>query len=332
MAGVVAYHLWPNAIRGGYLGVSVFFVLSGFLITGRLLAEHERTGAVSLMSFYDRRFRRLLPAASLVVLGVVVVVIATGQRTVLSAGDVRAAVFWHYNWHELARHFEYGGVAPSALGHYWSLAIEEQFYFVFPVIAASALRWGGRRALAVAVSVLAAAGLVMSIAFDSYFNSLGRMSEIAFGCVLAVFGWTIARAEVAHRITSAALVILLTAFVFVDLPTRNELPNVAIICTVAATLLCITAAGSQHPMLVSAPLVVLGRYSYSVYLVHWPVIVLVDGLATQLVLTAVLSAASYHLVEAPIRFAKEVTPDEDLHRPHHDLVVVVGSSSDRIHP
>ena len=101
----------------------------------------------------------------------------------LSAGDVRSAVFWHYNWHEMARNFEYGGVAPSALGHYWSLSIEEQYYFVFPLVAMGALRLGGRRALSATVAAMVAAGLVLAVMLDSYFSSFSRMAEIAFGCL-----------------------------------------------------------------------------------------------------------------------------------------------------
>jgi peptidoglycan/LPS O-acetylase OafA/YrhL len=330
VAAVVAYHLWPETIRGGYLGVSVFFTLSGFLITGRILAEFDRTGSLSLVTFYDRRFRRLLPAASAVVLAVVLVVVITDQPEVLSAGDVRSAVFWHYNWHELARNFQYGGVAPSVLGHYWSLSIEEQYYFVFPLVSLIALRLGGRRALSVIVTSMTVAGVVLAFTLDSYFNSFSRMAEIAFGCLLAVTGWSIRRSSVGRGVISVGLVALLAVFVLVELPARNELPNVALLVTALATIGCIAAAESEHRLLIAPPMVVLGRYSYSIYLVHWPIIVFVDGLIWQLVLMVACSLASFHLIESPIRLAKGVTPDATLHSPRGDVRVDADSGRDRL--
>lgn len=330
VAAVVAYHLWPETIRGGYLGVSVFFTLSGFLITGRILAEFERTGRLSLVTFYDRRFRRLLPAASAVVLAVVLVVVITDQRAVLAAGDVRAAVFWYYNWHELARNFEYGGVAPSALGHYWSLSIEEQYYFVFPAVAMISLRLGGRRALSVIVTAMSVAGVCLAFTLDSYFNSFSRMAEIAFGCLLAITGWSIRRTKVGRGVVSVGLVALLVVFVLVDLPARNELPNIALLITALATIGCIAAAETEHRVLVAKPMVLLGRYSYSIYLVHWPIIVFVDGLILRLVLIVACSLASFHLVESPIRLAKGVTPHAPVHSSRDDLVVDADSGRDRL--
>lgn len=330
VAAVVAYHLWPLTVRGGYLGVSVFFTLSGYLITGRILAEYERTGGLSLVRFYDRRFRRLLPAASAVVLAVVLTASLTGRSEVLSAGDVRSAVFWHYNWHELASDFQYGGVAPSSLGHYWSLSIEEQYYFLFPLAAMLALRFGGRRSLTWLVAAMALSGVLLALLLDSYFNSFSRMGEIAVGCLLAVSGAAITKAAAARALAAIGVAAMVPVFLFVSLPTRNELPNAALVVTMMATLACIGAATFDPPLLTLRPLVVLGKYSYSIYLVHWPIIVFVDGFVLRMALIAVCSVASYHLVESPIRLAKEVTPDATLHSARHNIGVDAGRSSDQL--
>lgn len=297
---VLAYHFMPSRIVGGYLGVSVFFTLSGFLITRLVVDELAQTGSLNLWRFYDRRFRRLIPAASLVIIAVVVATTLDNGPATIDRGDAFAAVFWHYNWHELGQAFVYGGDVPSALGHYWSLAIEEQFYLVYPALVFLAFRLGGRRGATGMVALLVVIGLVAHVGIDNYFNSFARMGEIAAGALLALSGFVIGRAGVGRAVSMAALAVIVGLCLAVRLPVGNDLPNAAIIACTIATLVVISAA--EHQRLLSAtPLRVLGTYSYSLYLWHWPVLVFVDGWPLQIALTIALSLASYHLVEAPAR-------------------------------
>ncbi|MGH3182881.1 MAG: acyltransferase family protein, partial [Streptosporangiaceae bacterium] len=156
MAAVIVYHFNFGWAAGGYLGVDLFFVLSGFLITGLLIEERMATGGISLPRFWARRARRLFPAL-LVVLGAIVLYAVAGGPNIdpnALRGDVLGTLFYVANWHFIADHpndFQADGTA-SPLLHTWSLAIEEQFYLVWPLVAVVLLVWwGNRRTRATAV-------------------------------------------------------------------------------------------------------------------------------------------------------------------------------------
>ena len=146
---VVLFHGNWSWMAGGYLGVSLFFTLSGFLITSLLLTEQASTGSIDLRGFWTRRFRRLLPAAWLTI-GVVVAVVAwigDAAQAKSIPGDAWSALAQVANWHYLLKGTSYGDLfrSPSPLLHFWSLAIAEQFYLVFPLVVAGALAAGRRR-------------------------------------------------------------------------------------------------------------------------------------------------------------------------------------------
>ncbi|MEY2460367.1 MAG: hypothetical protein QOG30_2197, partial [Acidimicrobiaceae bacterium] len=198
VAFVLAFHLGVPWATGGYLGVSVFFTLSGFLITSLLLGEHEQSGRIDIGAFYLRRARRLLPA-SLLCIGGVTVLLATGvlQRTG-ARSEVFSATFEAANWHALLAGRSYADLflAPSALAHFWSLAIEEQFYVLWPVsfagIAALAARRRGRTSLSRTLVLLFVAFAVASpltaywwSADAAYYASWARFGEILAGAALA---------------------------------------------------------------------------------------------------------------------------------------------------
>jgi peptidoglycan/LPS O-acetylase OafA/YrhL len=168
VATVLLYHAGVPWMIGGYLGVSTFFTLSGFLITSLLLAEHARTGRIHLAAFWERRFRRIMPAAlAALCLALVFGAFAADayQREHLR-GDTFATLGYVVNWWFIVTRRDYADIfgSPSPVQHFWSLAIEEQFYLAFPLLTALVLRStsGSRRALAGVLAVLAAASAACS--------------------------------------------------------------------------------------------------------------------------------------------------------------------------
>ncbi|MCW2807720.1 MAG: oatA 3, partial [Marmoricola sp.] len=140
---VLLFHLWPDRLPGGYIGVDVFFVISGFLITSHLLREVDRTGSVSLAGFWARRLRRLLPAAYVVLLTTAVAVLAWVPRLLWEQffGEILAAALYVENWTLAVNSVDYLAAdnSPSPAQHYWTLSAEEQFYLAWPLLVLLAL-------------------------------------------------------------------------------------------------------------------------------------------------------------------------------------------------
>ena len=310
--------------QGGYVGVDVFFVISGFLITGLLLREHERSGRISLRDFYARRVRRLLPAAVLVlaVTNVAAYLLFSADR----AGQAMRDSLWSLGFLANVRFSAIGtdyfdDTRPaSPVQHYWSLAVEEQFYVVWPLLLIAAL-WVARRRGAGAVLVVATAASfawsVHAVADDAtaaYFSTPARAWELGVGALIAVG----AQAGLVQRLPLRAAValgwlglygIVLSALLLTE---RTPFPGVAAVLPVLATALVLQAgeagAAGRNPVLVNPVSRYLGRISYSLYLWHWPVLVLsVAVLPTglhvvvPLVLSLVLASLCHHLVEEPVR-------------------------------
>ena len=330
VAMVLVFHLDLGFYDGGYLGVSVFFTLSGFLITSLLIRERSRTGRISPKAFYLRRVRRLLPA-SLLCIAAVAVLGAAGLYD--RSGDLRpnvfGALFQVQNWVSLARDQSYADLfaAPSPLDHFWSLAIEEQFYWVWPLtvaaIAAFAAKRGQRKAggyllpllaLFVVTSISAPLTRLLLDGDAVYFASWTRVAEILAGAVLAALlaHRTLPRRGAAALAWVCMILVLLAGAVFPagrGFAYDGGLPLFAL---VSAGLI----AGLQVPSTLRAglstwPFVALGRISFGVYLYHWPVFVLLDGTRTdldrwplaalRLAVTFAISITSFHLLERPIR-------------------------------
>ena len=288
IAVVLAYHLWPESVRGGYVGVDVFFVVSGFLITTHLLAEVRRRGTVSLSAFWARRIRRLLPAASVVLAFCLAAMFAVvppslWQRTVT---EVAASALYLQNWVLGAGSVDYLGAdgAPTLVQHFWSLSVEEQFYLVWPVlIVLVALLAGRRRSVAAICAVLvlvAVASLVFSILEtqrsqpSAYFHTFARAWEFAAGGLLAFVPSRLRERMPAPALTGLAAVgagLVLASVLGFDAST--PFPGSAALVPVLGTALVVLAAPSGR--IVSAPPVLwLGAVSYPLYLWHWPLIVL----------------------------------------------------------
>lgn len=321
---VVSYHFWPSRLTGGYIGVDVFFVISGYLITDHLLAHPPRT-ATDFGAFWVRRIRRLLPASLTVLATTLVATRVLLPETLWSdtARNATAAAFYVLNWSLAFGATDYlsANAAPTPVEHYWSLSVEEQFYLVWPLlIGFVAWRWQRGR-----VSAIAAIGLVTVASFaysvyetaaepaQAYFVTPTRMWELGLGGLLAAVGSrTASRRWAGAAAWGGLLLILISA---VQLTGASAFPGWIAAIPVLGTVAVIWAApsGAFSPMAVLGrrPVQWLGGISYSVYLWHWPVIVvarnLTEGNVSKLLslaligLTLLLAAATKRFIEDPWR-------------------------------
>lgn len=327
---VIAYHLdWP-ATPGGFLGVDVFFVLSGYLITSLLVTERDLHGTIAFAAFWARRARRLLPAALLLLVGVSIytVTLAPGVQAPDLRGDGLAALLYVANWHLIASEQSYFALfqQPSPLRHMWSLAIEEQFYLLWPLLVGGTLAlWRSRRALAAVCVVGAIASvLVMATTYDavdpsrSYYGTDSRAHALLVGALLALVlhRWRPGRS--ARTLEVAGVVALVgIGWAIARVGHRDAFfyhGGSLLFAGVVAVLIAAVVEPGRRPLqrlLCWAPLRRVGTISYGLYLWHWPVIVVmtpsrmgIDGLrldAVRVVTTFAIAVASYVVVERPIR-------------------------------
>ncbi len=341
---VVLDHARIGPFHGGFIGVDVFFVISGFLITGLLVSESERTGRVSLLGFYARRARRILPAATVVI----VATVAAGTYF-LSAVEANGAIedalwatFFAANFKFASDGTDYfqNDNPASPLQHYWSLAVEEQFYVVWPLLVLllclyagwRARRSAGARSLGPRVRDLGVSPLVVivgvSFAFSvsysttdpvaAYFSPFTRGWELGIGALVACLSTRLIllRPAVQSVLAWAGLAAVTVAALVYD-PT-TVFPGYAAALPVVGTAALL--AGGLRPatwgpqrLLELLPMRALGDWSYSIYLWHWPALIIVSqawrpavGWLGLLIIALVipLSAATYHLVENPFRRAQ----------------------------
>ena len=288
---VLAYHAGVPWLPGGYVGVDVFFVISGFLITGLIVREVERTGRLSLPTFYARRIKRLLPATSVVFVAVAVLTVLTLPITRWRdvAGDIVASAVYLVNWRLADRSVDYlaADSAPSPLQHFWSLAVEEQFYIVWPLLIV-ALFWRWRRGsmtrrlfwglLAITVpSFLWSVHLTTANPGAAYFVTTTRLWEMAVGALLAVLAGHAARVPHAAKVVVGWAGLAAIGFAGLTFDAGTAFPGAAaLVPTLGAAGVLLAGCGdgrSELRPLTLAPMQDVGALSYSLYLWHWPLLV-----------------------------------------------------------
>ena len=328
VGAVVVFHLGGGWLPGGYLGVSLFFTLSGFLITRNLLLEHERNGGISLRAFWGRRARRLLPAAWVTLAVVTVVSVVRpwlGREMGFAPGDVIASLCNVANWWFLASDTSYAALfrSPSPVLHFWSLAIEEQAYLLMPLVVIACLRGrGGARRVAwvAALAALVSFSLpfVRTMSVDRvYYGTDTRLGEILVGIVLAA--WLHHRPQRAGRpLVTVAGMVGLVVFAGACLQVGEGARRIAsgLLPFIAATSCVLVWSALHHDGFISAigrnrVVAWVGAASYGIYLVHWPIIVALRSqgvdtgtVAVAVVVIAVVAAiawASLRWLEMPVR-------------------------------
>ena len=330
---VFAVHLcgWP---RGGFIGVDVFFVISGFLITGNLLRMAESRGNVSFRRFYWNRVRRIIPAATVVLVctyGVASLAYLPFRAHQVGV-DALFAFFFMSNWWFAAQETDYfaAGDAISPIQHYWSLSIEEQFYFVWPALVfvigliITRKAWTHRRRMGLAGAVMACVvaaslgyALYETAAWPTwaYFNTFARVWELGVGALLATAVGVLVRIPAAAKpwLSWAGLGLIAGGLLLITEGSVGFPAPWALLPVTGAALVIAAGVGSEpaQGFLRNSASVYVGNISYSLYLVHWPVIVILGAFMPRggnFYLAAVaiafsLAIGSYHFVESPLRYS-----------------------------
>ncbi len=323
VAWVVLFHLWPDVVPGGWLGVGLFFTLSGYLVVGLIDAEVSATGRLRLGWFMARRVRRLMPAALLTIASVLALTAALDDQALREVGfDALTAVLNVFNWRTALDTAGYAAIfeaRPEPLAHFWSLAIEEQFYLLFPAAAALTRR------TALVVWAMVIGGLVGVVLWwgsaDAYVATPVRALEITAGAGLALatarFGFVERLmnpdpSSHPRRMTAIAggvtfaVAVGVTVVALARLGPQDSLvfrggPQLMALCWVVWVVAAVRD-GIPARIMSAGVLRWLGTRSYAIYLFHWPLIELTDWHPVMVVAATLIAAeASYRVVEMPVR-------------------------------
>jgi peptidoglycan/LPS O-acetylase OafA/YrhL len=323
---VMAFHLGWSFVPGGAFGVSLFFTLSGYLITQVMLTDHARAGKVDLKRFWSRRLRRLAPGSIVCLIAVAVVALCGLLEGNRLRGDLFAALGYSANWRFATAGTTYAQLfesVPSPVLHFWSLAIEEQFYVIFPLLMIVLLRW--RKVLVPTLALLAGASVAAMVLTNSrnlaYYGTHTRAAELLIGALLALVVPVSKQIRgFAAKGFAAVGVIAFGGFVFIATHAHTNdqwlykggLSAFSLISS--ALIIAVLVPGPIRVLMTSRPMVAIGRITYSLYLFHWPVFVVLnrdrmgfDGLAlsaTRVGVTFAFACLSAWLIENPIRFRK----------------------------
>lgn len=340
IVGVLVYHLNASWLPGGFLGVDVFFVVSGFLITTLLVREHHRTGRIALSQFWVRRARRLLPALVLCVVTSVLIARAVSQDLLVDIGrQIVGALTFSTNWAEITAGTSYfDQTAPQLFMNFWSLAVEEQFYLLWPLVTLALLAVSSRVRVGVAAAVGLGSSLLMALLFTPgtdatrvYYGTDTHVMGLMAGAALA-FAWASPQlalwvapsrwGRLGSYAVPLALVVLLAEMALLDEQSTLTFRGGIVLASLATAVL-VMGVIERRPDRVTAVQRVMrhpvagwvGARSYSIYLWHWPVILLValdnpsaqgttSHLLTRLwcvLVTLALADLTFRLVETPFR-------------------------------
>lgn len=335
---VVLYHAGVSAIPGGYVGVDIFFVLSGYLITSQLWANVLNTGGVAILGFYSRRTRRLVPTAALVILTTLLatwlLLPSTIWKNTAWDGMFSAFSLANYRFASQASDYFQLGVSPSAFLHFWSLCVEEQFYLIWPlVIAVVTFQWLKNKKPSTKVAKTILIGVLGSITLTSlalniilsqsdqplaFFGLSTRAWELGVGSLLALgaTNFSALRQKLSPALAWVGLAgILVSAVCFTD---QILYPSFsALLPALSAAAVVFASESSLFRFLRVAPMRAIGRWSYALYLWHWPILVISAGVSFDrelplrvklilMFLALVLSGLTYRFYENPIRRSTEL--------------------------
>lgn len=322
---VIAGHLFPLTVKGGFIGVDIFFVISGFVITQQMIKLHADSPATFLRDFYSKRIKRILPSALLVT---IISLLATSYYLgPVSLNEAKLDGGWttiflgNFHFHNMALNYFESGTRQSPLQHYWSLSIEEQFYLLWPalffILALKVKSLQAKQLLLLCLTLLSLSSAIYlaEIKRDPiFFLSSTRAWELALGALLGLSAVSI---RIPKFFVYLLLGILLVSSITIT-PTMQwpGLLAIPVALTVAALLMNNPRLG-QVPILSNKLVTYVGNLSYLLYLWHWPIFVIMKGVSTSfgnlekiyvLFLTFSLSVVTHHFFENPIRFSTKTKP------------------------